>query len=287
MDAWSSADAAAGDLRHWSSPLDVAFVATSYDTAFEPVRDQVHARIEQLVDTYGVSSSLRWALWIVDDLPAVRGFGEAVRSAFTRFPALLQKGRLQVVQLERAASQPGGVKGTALLEGMRASLAAGPLDAVTYLNLNLKVNVRFSALGVREVVSHQADASVGTRAPNEGGAARGARISGVLKSRVFAALAHSLLPPLRSYPDTNAPLKVFSPNAAGELVRLARIPGVTLDCEWLVILDRLGLRVSRFPVVWEQRHGSHPPWHLALSSVVDLIRIRRHWLTEENPCSKH
>ena len=105
----------------------------------------------------------------------------------------------------------------------------------------------------------------------------GAGKLGRVKSRGFNLLTRTILPPLSRFRDTNAPMKVFSADAARILVAEGRNPNVTMDCEWLMILHKRRVRVSAFPVVWTQRPGSRPPWHLIPASVRDLVTIRRRW----------
>ncbi|MHC4164227.1 MAG: glycosyltransferase family protein [Planctomycetota bacterium] len=269
----AAAREAAAELARRPGPIDVAFVACSYDTDFEPVDAQLRGRVEQLRAAYGEAGAVRWSLWVVDDAPEGSRFGDAVTAAFDACaPALRAAGRLRTVATPRSGA---GAKGRAILLGMRAALAAEPFpSAVAYLNLNLKVDAALSSLGLLPVLGGYCDACIGSRARRDGGARIGAGLAGRVKSGVFNAAARLLLPPLRPYADTNAPLKVFSPPAARHLLVNARIPGVTMDCEWLVLLHAAGYRVQRFPVVWRQRAGSRPPWRLALPSLADLVRIR-------------
>ncbi len=272
----SAASLRAEALRHAATlreraDLDVAYVACSYDTAFEPVEAQVCAKIEGLRTAFGERG---WSLWIVDDLPQSAALGAAVLSAYSRYPALRSRGRLRLLPMTSAPPRAGGLKARALLEGFDAALNTGSRDAVVYLNLNAKVDPCFAAPGIQAVLEGS-DAAIGTRATSEGGLAEGAGPFGRLKSRAYNALARAILPPLAGYFDTNAPVKAFAPEAAATLVSEARIPGVTMDCEWLLILLERGFTMCRFPIVWTQRPGSRPPWHLVPNSLLDLYRIRR------------
>jgi len=256
----------------------VAFVACSYDTAFESIGRQVRGRMEQLTAAYGIDGPIQWSLWIVDDLPTSSAFGPAVETAMRAYADLYQAGRLRTVPMHSRPQRIGGLKGRALLDGMSAALDDGPaLDAVVYLNLNLKVDARLSALGLLPVLTGLCDAAVGSRAHRDGGVVLGAGNLGRAKSLAYSFLARSALPPLDNFQDTNAPLKVFSSAAARALVQTARIDQVTLDCEWLMIMHAQGFSMNRFPVAWIQRGGSRPPWHLIPLSVRDIFRIRRAW----------
>jgi hypothetical protein len=260
-------------------PARVIFVACSYDTSFEPVDVQVKGRIEQLIETFGVDGPVIWSLWIVDDLPRERGFSAAVENAYGSYPSLVHQGRLFVRKMTGVMPEQAGLKGRALIEGMSMALdETDSPDAVVYLNLNLKVDAGLTATGVSMVLAGECGAAIGSRARADGGVVVGAGRAGRLKSRAYSRLARSLLPPLDGFEDTNAPVKVFSADAARRLVRMAVIEHVTLDCEWLMIMKAGGVTMRRFPIAWIQRPGSRPPWHLIPMSIRDLVRIRRRWL---------
>ncbi|MFN3197283.1 MAG: hypothetical protein ACE366_02525 [Bradymonadia bacterium] len=265
-------------------PVEIAVVACSYDTDFEPVAEQVLSKINEITDIFGPTEgpwgAVRWSIWIVDDLPEDAHFADAVRAGFAAAPAtLLTEDRLHCVPLTGGPRQPGGLKGRALLDGMQAAMSWKPdLDAVVYVNLNLKVNAQHMATGLRALLLDDVcDAAMGTRAPAHGGAVVGAGTLGRFKSKVYSRLARTLLPPLASHLDTNAPMKIFGNAAAHHLVSKARIDQVTMDCEWLMILNQGPFRVAQFPVAWIQRPGSHPPWGMIGLGVADLWRIRRRW----------
>ncbi|RMG17905.1 MAG: hypothetical protein D6731_03185 [Planctomycetota bacterium] len=270
---------AAFEAARWVAARGARFavVATSYDTGFEPLDRQVKGKLSQLERAFGPDG---WTLWVVDDLPAELGFGDAVRSAAPLDP------RLRVVSLP-AKPRPGGLKGRGLVYGLAHALRDNALGAVAAVNLNLKVHAAFLGPGLRAVLSSAAAAALGTRHRREGGRAVGRGLLGELKSRAFNALTRALLPPLRGYRDTNAPIKVLSPGAARVVLQGAKIDGVTLDVEWLLLLLRAGVQPLRFPIAWEQRPGSHPPWHLAPACARDLLRLRARFVHrhEEVPCS--
>ncbi|MBL4848999.1 MAG: hypothetical protein JKY65_26035, partial [Planctomycetes bacterium] len=171
-------------------------------------------------------------------------------------------------------------------EGIARAVEIDDPDVIVYLNLNLKVDAAFAVPGVRAVAAGEADVAIGTRASAEGGQALGRGLLGEAKSRGFNLLARALLPALRPYADTNAPLKVLSRRAAGLLLEEARVPHVTLDCEWLVIFHAHRLRVQAYPVVWRQRDGSKIPWHVTGQSLLDLIHLRRRAFNRSPTCSK-
>lgn len=257
-------------------PRRLAFVACSYDTDHEPLRDQLAARLDQLARAFP-ARRYAWSLWVIDDLPPSRGFGERLRRVASELD-LPAHASLHVVSLEGSQTSPAGCKGRALSEGFRRALeveAAEAPEALVYLNLNLKVDAREAALGVEAVLTGATEVAIGTRAPREGGQAIGRGVAGELKSRGFNALTRALLPQLRSYRDTNAPLKVLSRRAAELVVREARLAHVTLDCEWLLLFATHGLGVQTYPLTWRQRAGSRVPWHLTGQSLLDLIHLRR------------
>lgn len=254
--------------RH-ARPAPVAIVATSYDTAFEPVADQVRQKLAELEALFD-GTAIEWSLWIVDDLPSSAGFGAAARS--------VESPRLRCVPLTSTRKRPGGLKGRAVLDGMRAALEQTPeLAALAYVNLNLKVDARQLGVGLAAILNQAADVAIGSRAADDGGVVVGAGNLGRVKSRIFAGIARAALPPLKGYGDTNAPMKIFSADAARHLIAAARLDHVTLDVEWLTLAHAGGWRVTRFPIGWVQRAGSRPPWHLIALSLRDVARVRRWW----------
>lgn len=254
----------------------VAFVTSSYDTAFEPVAGQVRARIMQLRDAYGTGGPLSWSLWVVDDLGEDSIFSTAVQDGFSCEPVLLRQGRVRLVPLGSGAARPGGVKGKALRDGMAAALAEpGGQDALVYINLNLKVDAVLSAPGLATVLAGASDVAIGTRARRDGGVVVGAGAAGRAKSIAWNLLVRAMLPELAGWYDTNAPVKIFTPAAARHLIDRARIDSVSMDAEWLLLMQRAGFRLSRFPVAWVQRQGSRPPWHLVTGCFRDVLAIRK------------
>lgn len=266
-----AAHRAARQLRR-ETPRHLAVVACSYDTAHEPVEAQVTTKVSQLRETFPEGGPVSWSLHLVDDVPDTVGFSLAVRRAY----ASLDTGGLHLHALaERTPG--GGRKGSAVLHGMSEALDDPSVDVVAYVNLNLKVHAAFLAPGLRTLAGG-CEAAIGTRAPEDGGAAVGVGVLGRLKSRLFHVAAGAILPSLRAYGDTNAPMKLFTRRAAQLLVDQARNPNVTLDCEWLALLHRSQVEVRSFPVLWTQRPGSRPPWHLVPQSLADLWRLRRQGL---------
>ena len=266
-----------GHLREAGRTVRVAFVTSSYDTAFEPLDSQVHGKLAQVDEAFGTNGPVDWSLWIVDDRPASAGFGAAARAACRSAPPALRH-RAHIIPIRTLAPRPSGLKGRAILDGMRSALdQSPPPDAIVYVNLNLKVDAAYAATGLRYVLQYGGDAAIGSRSHVDGGLATGAGALGRLKSRVFNALSHAALPPLGDYRDTTAPMKVFSRDAATHLIGLAREPHATMDAEWLLLMHAPPRRISRFAIEWIQRAGSHPPWGLVGRSVWDLIQMRKYW----------
>jgi hypothetical protein len=250
--------------------LRVAFVACSYDTDFEPVESQVAAKCDQIARSFPAGGPVSWVLWVVDDDANHPDFGAAARRASVA-------DGVQIRTLSLAHRPAGGAKGRAILAGFRTALEEDPaLDALVYINLNLKVDAQLAATGIRRIVEG-ADAAIGTRSSSRGGRVVGAGRLGRVKSIAFNRLVTGLLPQLRGWRDTNAPMKVFAPSAARLLFENAVIPRVTLDVEWLTLLRAAQARVEPFGVVWTQRPGSSPPWHLVLRAAADVVIIRRRW----------
>ncbi|MGK0362051.1 MAG: hypothetical protein ACI9U2_004371 [Bradymonadia bacterium] len=257
------------DALRGAAGARIAIVATSYDTDFEPIADQVQQKLDELVGLFD-GTAIDWTLWIVDDRPAATGFGAAVQ--------VVEHPRLRCVPIRSRGPAPGGFKGRAVLDGMQAALDADPATAaLVYVNLNLKVDARQMGVGLRRVLDDDVDVAIGSRAPGDGGVVIGAGDLGRIKSRIFAGIARAALPPLDGYGDTNAPMKLFNAAAAMHLLRVARLDHVTLDVEWLTAMHAGGWRVVRFPIGWRQRPGSSPPWHLIALSLRDIARVRWWW----------
>ncbi len=268
--------------RGLSTPVDLAYVTCSYDTGFTPLQGQILGKISQLRDVWGDDSPVRWSLWIVDDKIREEGWREQVEDIFAMAPCadLLAQGRLHCVPLRRTLPDGQDRKGQAILEGMEAaSRQENPPQAFVYINLNLKVHAGLSVPGVVRVLDGDVDVAVGSRAEVDGGLVLGAGALGRSKSIAFNKLVVALLPELADYEDTNAPMKVFTPEAARFLCGEATMVGVTLDIEWLTMLHRRGFRLRRFPVVWRQRAGSKPPWHLIPASVAAIVKVKNRWGT--------
>ncbi len=260
-----------------SVPCQVAFVTSSYDTDFEPLAEQIHTKVTQLDGIYGQQGPVEWSLWLVDDLPSHANFTRRANNAIKSLDPAYQS-RVHCVRLRSLPPGPNGRKGRALLDGMEAAWRNLPhLRAVVYVNLNLKVHAALSASALRRILVGNYDAAIGSRHPNDGGQAVGNGTLGLIKSRIFCKLVHICIPPLQPYGDTNAPMKAFSIQTAKLLWQNAHIPNVTMDVEWLAMLHHHRRRLAIVPVVWTQRPGSNPPWHLILPSIVDVVRIRHLW----------
>ena len=254
-------------------PRRVAIVTCSYDTAFESIADQVDAKIQGLKQTL---PSTEWSFWVTDDRPESEGFSAQVSVGFQRHQDIAH--RLHVHRLHRSDVIDDDQKGRALLEAMGRALAADPaLDALVYVNLNLKVPVIFIASGLRRVLNQTCGVAVGTRAPADGGVVIGAGPAGRAKSILYSRIARMALPLPSGLHDPNAPLKVFSAEAAQFLLARALIPRVTMDCEWVLIAHLSRWRITQFPIGWVQRPGSRPPWRVILSSLRDIALVRQYW----------
>jgi hypothetical protein len=260
-------DAAAVADRFADAPVRLAVVACSYDTGFEDVAGQTREKLAQLERVFPAGGAVEARLLLVDD--GGGAFADAARSA-----AGAADIPVEVHGLTTGGSGAWGAKGLALREGFVRSLAGGA-DFVAYVNLNLKAHAAQLATGLRRLVDDHLDAAIGSRAAGDGGAQAGAGPLGVLKSRVYARVAHAAFPELALFADTNGPMKIFTPRAARALVRRARIPGAGLDVEWLMILHAHRYAMGRFPLHWRQRAGSRPPWSLTPEMVRDLARVRR------------
>ena len=246
----------------------LAVCTTSYDTAHEPVADQVAMKITELRAAFA-DDDVACTLFIADDGSAP-GFARSARAGAERIDAA------QALRLvpTRASVQRWGSKGRAVRAALAAALASSPTpDALVYVNLNLKVPARHVAEAVR--AAGGVDVVVGTRSPVDGGAALGNGALGLLKSRAWSKLARAALPELVGLRDPNAPLKLMSRHAAQLIVDEGRVDGVGFDAEWLCLWRRAGLSIAPIPIVWQQRAGSRPPWELVPEMLLELAQTRR------------
>jgi dolichyl-phosphate beta-glucosyltransferase len=162
-------------------------------------------------------------------------------------------------------------KGAAVRDGCLA--AAG--DYVAYIDADL-ASPPEDLVALMAALDDGADVAVGVRNQLDGSDMRDARPPlRRLAGRVYAlAMSLVLLPGVG---DSQCPLKTFRRDAAQRLFRLQRIQTWSFDAELLFLADRLGLRVARAPVRWQDVAGSH----LRLNArnaleLLNLLRIR--WL---------
>lgn len=276
-------------LRRRRSSGWVEVVACGYDTAFSSVQEQVVRKLAELKTVFppappgaGEVDHWRCSLRIVDDTDPRGSFAHEVRAGFAQAQSQgWSASDLHLQPLFGARPDRYGRKGLALREAMLSALQSdGPgrgADFVAYVNLNSKVHAAQLASGLNALERSGWDAAIGTRAGEDGGVAHGAGWFGAAKSRAWGRLVQAALPPLSGLLDQNAPLKIFTPRAARAICHLARIDGVTLDCEWLAILAASGLRFGRFPVAWRQRKGSRPPLLAITSMLSDLRLVQGAW----------
>jgi hypothetical protein len=267
------ADADALTQQLGGRPLSVAFVATSYDTGFEPVAQQTEGKLEELAGIFPLTDGVRWTLTVVNDAPTARAaeFDDGVRSAQDR-SALADHLRLE--RLPAAHDSAWGMKGRALRHGFEVLLDERP-DVLVYLNLNLKVHAAQAASGLRRLVQDQLGAAIGSRAFADRGRSLGAGWLGRTKSQAWVEMVHGALPELLDFGDVSGPMKLLRREAAQVLVDEATVDGAGFDCEWLALLRSHGFELGRFPLLWVQREGSRPPFELVSEMVRELRNIRR------------
>lgn len=164
-------------------------------------------------------------------------------------------------------------KGAAVRDGCLA--AAG--EYVAYIDADLASPPEdLVALMAALDAGAGSDVAVGVRKQLDGSDMRDARPPlRRLAGRVYAlAMGLVLLPGIG---DSQCPLKAFRRDAARSLFRLQRIQTWSFDAELLFLANRLGLRVAKVPVRWQDVAGSH----LRLNArnaleLLNLLRIR--WL---------
>lgn len=261
-----------GPQKKWR----VAAVATSYDTAFEPVQEQARERANELLATFGCDSRIERVLLILkNDAPPDRAFTTPAQAGlYEAAPEEVTRGDFVVEPLFGAKPREYGRRGLAYLEGIASALERGA-DVVVAMNLNRKVAAADLHRAFDRLVTSEADVVVGTRAPKDGGAALGAGRLGEAKSRAWRRAAHHAFPELASFSDPNAPVKVMRANAGRYLVQNARETEVCPDVEWLALWRRAGFDIEQVPITWRQRPNSRPPWTQVPKMLVALGRQRR------------
>jgi hypothetical protein len=225
---------------------------------------------------------LSWHFLIVDD--SCEGRMEAVERGFklARQGCPDPLGTLEVIPLLREGrpQRKQDRKGLAIRRGFVHLLlnAEQRWSALAYINLNLKVHMNQLPSVLLPVLLEQSDVSIGTRCPGEGGAVLGAGPTGRLKSIVYNILASGCFPILKSFADTNAPVKIGNSAAIRHLIQVAQVEDVSFDTEWLLAFVEGRFPVQKIGIVWQQIHGSQPPWDAIPKVLLSLIRQRRRWL---------
>ena len=243
--------------------MHVCLVTCSYDTDFEPVRQQVETKLNELRAVLE-----HFTLVIVNDAFKPENFAQIVQD--------IDAPEIILHELETLSETKWGQKGLAIREGMRFALTLEP-DYLAYINLNLKVDAKLIADGLNLIQNQELDGIIGSRHHQEGGQRIGAGRLGTLKSAIFSRYARRLLPPLEKIQDTNGPMKIFSPHAMACIVQLSKCNGAFFDCEWLLILQENKLSIGLFPIKWVQRPGSRPPWSLVRESLKEVLKMRNRW----------
>ncbi len=256
--------------------LRVTAVATSYDTAFEPVHDQAKERAAELLKTFGRDERVAHLGFILkNDAPPDRAFTAPAQEGFYEAaPAQVTTGDFVVAPLFGARPKKYGRRGLAYLEAIASALERES-DVVVAINLNRKVSLVDVHAAFDKLVQSDADVVVGTRAPEDGGAAHGAGRLGSAKSRAWRRAAHHAFPELAPFSDPNAPVKIMRANAARYLVQHAKETEVCPDVEWLALWCRGGFTIEQAPITWRQRPRSRPPWTQVPKMLVALGRQRR------------
>ena len=245
--------------------MHLAVCTTAYDTGHESVALQVQRKIEGLRSIFPEG---QWSFYVASESPE---FTAAVEQGV----ADAGSAETHIVLFTRR--HRGDTKGLGLRHALRAAMTgAGRMqaDALAYINLNLKVDARYLADALAPIARGDADVVVGTRAPSEGGEATGQGTLGLAKSRAWSALARAMVPSLAGFADPNAPLKVMTRAACQVVLEGARVDGVGLDAEWLCLWQATGQRMIKVPIVWTQRPGSSPPWHLIPEMLLSLAYTR-------------
>jgi hypothetical protein len=272
-DARRDAGALASALRR---PFELCAITCSYDTAFEPIAEQVRAKLAELRSVFPDDGPVRLRLVVVDDTGAP-GFAEATQAAFSEaVPWLRDSDRLSCVRLPLDDAAPWGRRSLAVRAALDEALSREP-DAVLQINLNLKVHAAQAATGLRALLDSGAEAAIGSRAFADGGRQAGAGLVGRAKSVAYNRLVHAALPPLSAFGDIGSPMKVISARAARVIARRSRIDSVGFEAEWLAILDANDLPAVRFGILWQQRAGSRPPLEKSGRMLADLAQVRRAW----------
>jgi len=264
-------DDAAQVLARRLHRFELCAITCSYDTAFEPVEQQMRDKLEELARVFPPDGPVKLSLVVVDDA-GDRGFRDAVLRAFEDAP--LPRSRLSVFPLRSGTPDLWGRRAIATREALLHALHLTP-DAVLQINLNLKVHAAQAATGLELLTRTGAAAAIGSRAWRDGGDQQGAGLIGRGKSLAYNHLVAGALPALADFRDIGSPMKLLSLRAATLISRLSRLSDVGYEVEWLQILMANGLAAPRFGILWQQRAGSRPPFEKSLGMFADIRSVRR------------
>lgn len=82
------------------------------------------------------------------------------------------------------------------------------------------------------------------------------------------------------YTDTRAPMKLYRAEAAERLFPKLRIRSFGFDTELLFLAERLGMRITEYPVRWDPGDKSTVHfWRDTVVSIWELFQVRYWWLT--------
>ncbi|MDF1666142.1 MAG: hypothetical protein P1V97_30580 [Planctomycetota bacterium] len=262
----------------------MAVVTCLYDTGFSSLKRQIKARVKQIANALDDIPLLSWLFLLVDDGPGDQSDEIAAALKACQDTLKIKQGTLECIPLfpNGRPRNKRDRKGWAIRHGFQHLITEQPgWDALTYINLNLKVDMAQLPTVLKPVLFHECDVAIGTRSPGEGGCVLGAGFAGRLKSVVYNSLATSALPPLKPYADTNAPVKIGSEAAIRHLLDVARVEDVSFDTEWVLAFLEGGFEIETIGVIWSQLKGSRPPWTSVPKVLLSLVDQRRRWLRRQ------
>ena len=177
--------------------------------------------------------------------------------------------RLRVIRLPRNRG-----KGAAVREGLKAARG----NAVLFMDVDLSTAPSQIPLALRQL-SLGYDIAIGSRAM------RGSRLPipqpllRRISGRIFNSAVRMILG--LPYADTQCGFKAMTRKTAVQMARTLRLDGFDFDVELLLLARRHGLRVSEFPITWNDRvHSTVRLMAHSLKMFSTLFSLRRKFRNE-------
>ena len=162
-------------------------------------------------------------------------------------------------------------------QGKGAALKRGVLDAsgevIAFIDADLPYQLQNLGDAIALVQSGAATIAIGARDLKASQPDPSYPLLRKLMGRSFSLFVRALL--VRSIPDTQCGLKVFTAEAAKLLFGESKLAGFGFDFEILYLANKYGFRIERIPVAMTHRHESKVRLvRDSLSMLLDVIRVR-------------